>query len=103
VTHGIGNTNPSPFFAVKQRIKAALSAHAGRFVVVPVPNVTHVFYGGDVGYVVKRIVLYKKLRRSLPRNCAASAPNAVVKAGGIKNRPTQRCCAPSIARFSRRR
>jgi cytidyltransferase-like protein len=56
-THGIGSTNPLPFFAVKQRIEAALSAHAGRFVIVPVPNITHVFYGRDVGYVVERIVL----------------------------------------------
>jgi hypothetical protein len=42
---------------VKQRIEAALSAHAGRFVVVPVPNITNVFYGRDVGYTVERIVL----------------------------------------------
>jgi hypothetical protein len=60
-THGIDNTNPLPFFAVKQRIEAALSAHAGRFVVVPVPNITHVFYGRDVGYVVERIVLDDKV------------------------------------------
>jgi hypothetical protein len=50
-----------PFFAVKQRIEAALSAHAGRFVVVPVPNITYVFYGRDVGYVVERIVLDDKV------------------------------------------
>jgi hypothetical protein len=55
--HGIDNTNPLPFFGVKQRIEAALSAHAGRFVIVPVPNITHVIYGRDVGYVVERIVL----------------------------------------------
>jgi len=42
---------------VKQRIEAALSAYAGRFVVVPVPNITNVFYGRDVGYTVERIVL----------------------------------------------
>jgi cytidyltransferase-like protein len=56
-THGIDERNPLPFFAVKQRIEAALSAHAGRFVVVAVPNITHVFYGRDVGYAVERIVL----------------------------------------------
>src|SRR5262245_57544339 len=56
-THGIDPKNPLPFFAVKQRIEAALSAHAGRFVVVPVPNITHVFYGRDVGYVVERLIL----------------------------------------------
>jgi cytidyltransferase-like protein len=56
-THGIDASNPLPFFAVKQRIEAALSAHAGRFVVVPLPNITHVFYGRDVGYTVERIIL----------------------------------------------
>ena len=56
-THGIDDKNPLPFFAVKQRIEAALSAHAGRFVVVPLPNITNAFYGRDVGYQVERIVL----------------------------------------------
>jgi cytidyltransferase-like protein len=56
-THGIDAKNPLPFFAVKQRIEAALTAYSGRFVVVPLPNVTHVFYGRDVGYVVERIML----------------------------------------------
>jgi hypothetical protein len=41
-------------------LEAALSAHAGRFVIVPVSNITHVFYGRDVGYVVERIVLDDK-------------------------------------------
>jgi cytidyltransferase-like protein len=56
-THGIDQKNPLPFFAVKQRIEAALSAYAGRFVVVPLPNITNVFYGRDVAYTVERIVL----------------------------------------------
>ena len=56
-THGIDAKNPLPFFAVKQRIETALSAYAGRFVVVPLPNITNVFYGRDVGYKVERIVL----------------------------------------------
>jgi cytidyltransferase-like protein len=56
-THGIDPKNPLPFFAVKQRIETALSAYAGRFVVVPLPNITNVFYGRDVGYNVERIVL----------------------------------------------
>jgi cytidyltransferase-like protein len=56
-THGIDSKNPLPFFAVKQRIEAALSAYEGRFVVVPLPNITHVLYGRDVGYLVERIVL----------------------------------------------
>jgi cytidyltransferase-like protein len=56
-THGIDEKNPLPFFAVKQRIETALSTYAGRFVVVPLPNITNVFYGRDVGYSVERIVL----------------------------------------------
>jgi cytidyltransferase-like protein len=56
-THGLDEKNPLPFFAVKQRIEAALSAHEGRFTVVPLPNITNVFYGRDVGYNVERIVL----------------------------------------------
>ena len=42
---------------MKQRIEAALSAHAGRFTIVSVPNITNVFYGRDVGYSVERILL----------------------------------------------
>jgi cytidyltransferase-like protein len=58
-THGVDADNPLPFFAVKQRIEAALSAHVGRFVIVPLPNISDVFYGRDVGYNVERIVLDK--------------------------------------------
>lgn len=56
-THGIDEKNPLPYFAVKQRIETALSAYDGRFVVLPLPNITNVFYGRDVGYTVERIVL----------------------------------------------
>jgi cytidyltransferase-like protein len=56
-THGIDAKNPLPFFAVKQRIEAALSPWTGCFVVVALPNITNVFYGRDVGYTVERIIL----------------------------------------------
>jgi cytidyltransferase-like protein len=56
-THGIDDKNPLPFFAVQQRIATALSAYVGRFVIVPLPNITNIFYGRDVGYNVERIVL----------------------------------------------
>ncbi len=56
-THGMDTKNPLPFFAIKQRIESVMSAHAGRFVVVPMPNITNVFYGRDVGYAVERIHL----------------------------------------------
>jgi cytidyltransferase-like protein len=56
-THGVNDKNPLPFFAVKQRIEAALSPYAGRFVVIAVPNITTIFHGADVGYDIERIVL----------------------------------------------
>jgi cytidyltransferase-like protein len=56
-THGTDDKNPLPFFAVKQRIEAALLPFIGRFVVIPLPNITNVFYGRDVGYAVERIIL----------------------------------------------
>jgi cytidyltransferase-like protein len=54
-THGSDERNPLTFFEVKQQIEAGLSDHAGRFVVVPVPNITKVFHGRDAGYDVERI------------------------------------------------
>jgi cytidyltransferase-like protein len=56
-TQGTDTKNPLSFFDVKSRIEAGLRAHVGRFVVVPLPNITNVFYGRDVGYAVERIVL----------------------------------------------
>jgi adenylylsulfate kinase len=61
------------FHAVKARIEAALWEHRGRIVVVQVPNISHVFYGRDVGYLVERLTLDEtterisatKLRREL--------------------------------------
>ena len=74
-THGIGTNNPLPFFAVKQRIEAPVSAHAGRFVVMALPNISNVFYGRDVGYTVERIVLDEKteaISATLVRQLSAS-------------------------------
>ena len=49
--------NPYPFELVRSRIERMLAEHAGRFVVLPLPNITNVFYGRDVGYSVERIDL----------------------------------------------
>ena len=49
--------NPYSFEYVRSRIESRLREFAGRFVVVEVPNITHVFYGRDVGYAVERIDL----------------------------------------------
>jgi adenylylsulfate kinase len=56
-THGIDDKNPYDFEYVKARIEHALREFEGRFAVVPLPNITHVFYGRDVGYAVERIDL----------------------------------------------
>jgi cytidyltransferase-like protein len=56
-THGIDTKNPLGFHAVKERIESALWQYRGRIVVVQVPNITNVFYGRDVGYLVERLVL----------------------------------------------
>lgn len=58
-TQGTDASNPLSFFDVKNRIEAGLRAHVGRFVVVPIPNITNIFYGRDVGYAVERIELDK--------------------------------------------
>ena len=60
-THGIDEKNPFSFEHVRARIEHGLREHEGRFMVVPLPNITHVFYGRDVGYVVERIELDAKI------------------------------------------
>jgi adenylylsulfate kinase len=61
-THGIDDKNPYEFEYVKARIEHALREFEGRFTVVPLPNITHVFYGRDVGYAVERIDLDQSLQ-----------------------------------------
>jgi len=56
-THGIDDRNPLDFPVVKARIEAALWQYRGRIAVVQVPNITNVFYGRDVGYVVEHLTL----------------------------------------------
>ncbi len=56
-TAGTDEKNPYEFEYVKARIEAALDVHAGKFIVVQVPNITQIFYGRDVGYGVERIEL----------------------------------------------
>lgn len=60
-TGGTGDKDPFAFEYVKARIEGALKEHAGRFVVVPLPNISAIFYGRDVGYAVERIDLDEAL------------------------------------------
>jgi adenylylsulfate kinase len=61
-THGIDEKNPYDFEYVKSRIEHALREFEGRFTIVPLPNITNVFYGRDVGYAVERIDLDASLQ-----------------------------------------
>jgi hypothetical protein len=56
-TGGTDAKNPFQFEYVRARIEHAMREFEGRFTVVAVPNITHIFYGRDVGYVVERIEL----------------------------------------------
>ncbi len=61
-TGGLDAANPFDFQAVKARIDVAMADQRGRYMVTPLPNVTHVFYGRDVGYAVERIDLVPDLQ-----------------------------------------
>jgi cytidyltransferase-like protein len=56
-TYGIDDKNPFSFEYVRARIEHGLREYEGRFVVIPIPNITNIFYGRDAGYVVERIEL----------------------------------------------
>jgi adenylylsulfate kinase len=56
-TQGIDTKNPFDFLAVKARIEASLAAWDGHFLVVPLPNITNIFYGRDVGYKIEELVM----------------------------------------------
>ena len=60
-TQGTDNKNPFDFEYVKSRIEHGLREFEGRFTVVPLPNIGHIFYGRDVGYTVERINLDERI------------------------------------------
>jgi adenylylsulfate kinase len=61
ITHGTDDKNPFDFEYVRSRIEHGLREFEGRFTVVPLPNISHVFYGRDVGYAVERIDLDERV------------------------------------------
>jgi adenylylsulfate kinase len=82
-TGGTDDKSPFDFEYVRARIEHGLREFEGRFTVLRFPNVTHIFYGRDVGYVVERIevdtattkISANDLRRRLLRvNSAKSGP-----------------------------
>ena len=56
-TEGTDDKNPFSFEYVRSRIEHGLREHEGRFVIVPIPNITSIFYGRDVGYTIEQINL----------------------------------------------
>jgi hypothetical protein len=56
-SQGAGHNNPLSFFDIKHRIDSSLKSHLGRYSVVPLPNITHLFCGRDAGCSVERINL----------------------------------------------
>jgi hypothetical protein len=80
-TSGIDEKNPFSFEYVRARIEHAMRGHEGRFVVVQLPNITNVFYGRDVGYVVERIELDSTIEA-----ISATAARSRLQAAGPRNR-----------------
>ncbi len=60
-TAGVDEKNPFGFEYVRARIEHGLREYEGRFTVLKLPNISHVFYGRDVGYQVERIALDRAL------------------------------------------
>jgi adenylylsulfate kinase len=56
-TAGTDANYPFDFEYVRARIEHALRPFEGRFIVVQLPNISHVFYGRDVGYVIEKIAI----------------------------------------------
>lgn len=56
-TGGTDAKNPYGFEYVRDRIEASLADQRGRFLVVPLPNITQVLYGRDVGYLIEKVDL----------------------------------------------
>lgn len=56
-TSGTDEKNPFSFEYVRAGIEHALREYEGRYIVMPIPNITNIFYGRDVGYAVERIDL----------------------------------------------
>ena len=85
-TGGTDVNNPFNFEEIRARIEHALREHEGRFDVLRLPNVSHVFYGRDVGYVVERIELPRSVEEisgTEQRRRTASPPlSSATKAGG---------------------
>jgi adenylylsulfate kinase len=62
-TQGTDEKNPFSFEYVRSRIEHGLRAYEGKYVIMLLPNITHILYGRDVGYKVERVDLDEKLQQ----------------------------------------
>ncbi len=70
-TGGLDKKNPFGFEYVRAcGSSMPLREYEGRFTVLPLPNVSHVFYRRDVGYKAERIDLDDALEACQPPRCA---------------------------------
>ena len=60
-TAGIDDNNPFSFQYIRARIEHGLREYDGRYIVMTVPNISHVFYGRDVGYKVEQLTMEEGL------------------------------------------
>ncbi|MBX9776674.1 MAG: adenylyl-sulfate kinase [Xanthobacteraceae bacterium] len=60
-TAGIDENNPFSFEYIRARIEHGLREYDGRYIVMSVPNISHIFYGRDVGYKIEQLALGEKL------------------------------------------
>ena len=56
-TQGTDDKNPFGFEEIRAFLEAGLQRHIGRFVIIKVPNISHVHWGRDVGYKLEQIDL----------------------------------------------
>jgi adenylylsulfate kinase len=56
-THGVDEKNPFSFEEVEQNIRKGMIEYEGKYNIIRVSNITHVFYGREVGYKVEMISL----------------------------------------------
>jgi hypothetical protein len=77
-TQGVDDKNPFAFEYVRARIEHGLREFEGRFIVIPLPNITNIFYGRDVGYRIERIELDETIEQvsatDLRKRIGASRP-----------------------------
>ena len=60
-TQGISEKDPLSFAQVEASIRTGMHGLEGKFTVVPLPNITSILYGRDVGYTIEKIELPEAL------------------------------------------